>query len=61
LRYAIDTDHTPLGGAGGHHVSIGADGHLEHRSLMTLNDVNVLLHTQVKDSDLPISERIRVH
>jgi hypothetical protein len=56
LRYAIDTDHGPLGGAGGHHVSIGADGHLENGGLMTLNNVHVLLHTQVKDSNLPIAE-----
>jgi len=56
LRYAIDTDHTALGGAGGHHVSIGADRHLEHGSLMALNNIDVLLHTQVKDSNLPIAE-----
>ena len=56
LWHAIDTDHAALGGAGGHHVSIGADCHLEHWGLMTLNNVDVLLHTQVKDSDLPIAE-----
>jgi len=56
LWHAIDTDHAPLGGAGGYHVSIGADRHFEDGGLMTLNNVDVLLHTQVKDSNLPIAE-----
>ena len=56
LWHAIDTDHAALGGAGGYHVSIGADRHLEYGGLMTLNNVDMLLHTQVKDSYLPIAK-----
>ena len=56
LWHTIDTDHTALGRAGGHHVPIGTDRHFEDGGLVTLNNVDMLLHTQVKDSDLPIAE-----